>query len=54
VDDLDDAWEEFASMRSEYEPRVLGMCQLILPPPAPWSSDLLERPRRPIPRRRLD
>jgi len=54
VDNLDDAWEEFANMRSEYEPHVLGMCELILPPPAPWSSDLLERPRPPIPRRRLD
>ena len=39
---------------AEYEPHVLGMCELILPPPGPWSSDLLERPRPPIPRRRLD
>ena len=54
VDNLDDAWKEFASMRSQYEPHVLGMCGLILPPPAPWSSDLLERPRLPIPRRHLD
>jgi hypothetical protein len=52
VDDLDDAWEEFAAMRSVYEPHVLGMAELILPPPASWSTDLLERPRPGIPRRR--
>ena len=45
VDDLDVAWEAFARQRSAYEPYVLGLVRLILPPPAPWTSDLLERPR---------
>jgi hypothetical protein len=52
VGNLDEAWAEFLKLRKEYETYVLGLCELILPPPAPWSSDLLERPRPPIPRRR--
>jgi hypothetical protein len=51
VEDLDEAWIEFAKLREAYEPYVLGLCELILPPPAPWSADLLERPRPDIPRR---
>ncbi len=43
VEDLDAAWGAFAELRLAYEPYVLGMAQLILSPPAPWSSDLLER-----------
>jgi hypothetical protein len=45
VDDLDAAWEAFARQRSAYEPYVLGLARLILPPPAPWTSDLLSRPQ---------
>jgi len=52
VEDLDHAWDEFASMRSDFEPHVLGLCELILPPPSPWATDLLERPRPELPARR--
>ena len=52
VEDLDEAWTEFRKLREAYEPFVLGLAELILPPPAPWSTDLLERPRAPIPQRR--
>ncbi len=45
VDDLDDAWETFARMRAAFEPHVMGLAELIMPPPAPWLSELLERPR---------
>lgn len=45
VEDLDEAWAEFVKLREGYEPHVLGMAELILPPPAPWASDLLDRPR---------
>ena len=45
VDDLDAAWEAFVRQRSAYEPHVLGLAALILPPPAPWVSDLLQRPQ---------
>ena len=45
VEDLDEAWSEFRKLREGYETYVLGLAELILPPPAPWSSDLLERPR---------
>lgn len=53
VEDLDAAWEEFRKLRQAYEIHVLGLCELILPPPAPWSVDLLERPRPQIKRRHL-
>ena len=53
VADEDHAWERFAQMRSEFEPHLLGICELILPPPAPWVTDLLDRPRPKIPRRHL-
>jgi len=46
VEDLDAAWEEFGRQRSAYEPHVLGLARLILPPPAPWCLDLLERPQQ--------
>jgi len=52
VEDLDEAWTEFVKLRELYEPYVLGLCELILPPPAPWSTDLLLRSRPEIPRRR--
>jgi hypothetical protein len=52
VEDVDEAWTDFVQLREAYEPYVLGLAELILPPPAPWSSDLLERPRPQIPKRR--
>ena len=38
VEDLDEAWSEFVKLREMYEPYVLGLCELILPPPAPWCA----------------
>ncbi len=52
VRDLDEAWAEFVKMRSAFEPHVLGLAALIQPPPSPWCTDLLDRPRPPLPRRR--
>jgi hypothetical protein len=52
VEDLDEAWEEFVKLREAYEPHVVGLAELILPPPSAWSSDLLDRPRPEAPRRR--
>ncbi len=49
VDDIEEAWREFVKMRKAYEPHVIGMARLISPPPAPWSSDLLERVPPPLP-----
>jgi len=49
VDDLDEAWLEFVKLRQTYEPYIIGLAELIMPPPAPWSSDLLERPRPKVP-----
>jgi hypothetical protein len=54
TEDLDEAWAEFKKLREGYEPFVLGLCELILPPSSPWCTDLLERPRPEIPRRRRD
>jgi hypothetical protein len=49
VEDLDEAWGDFVELRKAYEPHILGMARMIMPPPAPWSTDLLERPRPPVP-----
>jgi hypothetical protein len=43
VDDLDAAWEAFSAGRAEWEPHVLGLAELVTPPPAPWMTELLER-----------
>lgn len=43
VADLDDAWEQFSSQRSAYEVHIMGLAQLILPPPSPWCTGLLDR-----------
>ncbi len=37
--DRDRAWVEFSSLRRGYEGPLLGICQLIMAPEAPWSSD---------------
>ncbi|MGD8682393.1 MAG: hypothetical protein PVG27_00465, partial [Chloroflexota bacterium] len=44
VPDLDRAWETFAPMRAAFEPALLGLCRLLLPPPSRWGADLLARP----------
>ena len=44
VEDRDEAWATFARMRAAFEPQMLGLCRLLLPPPSAWGTDLLDRP----------
>ena len=37
--DRDQAWADFRGWRVNYDQPLLGLCALVEPPPAPWSSD---------------
>jgi hypothetical protein len=37
--DREQAWLDFAGWRVNYDAVLLGLCSLVLPPYAPWSSD---------------
>jgi hypothetical protein len=37
--DREQAWRDFAGWRVNYDVVLLGLCSLVLPPYAPWSSD---------------
>ncbi len=37
--DLDQAWTDFAGWRVNYDAALLGLCGVVMPPEAPWSSD---------------
>jgi hypothetical protein len=37
--DRDQCWRDFAGWRVNYDEVLLGLCALIVPPTAPWSSD---------------
>ncbi len=37
--DRDQAWVKFSTRRARYEAALLGLCSLVLPPAAAWSSD---------------
>ena len=50
--DRDQAWRDFAGWRVNYDEALLGLCALIVPPTAPWSSDRGMRAYRPRIRRR--
>jgi hypothetical protein len=41
--DRDQAWRDFAGWRVNYDAALVGMCSVIEPPPAPWSSDRAPR-----------
>ncbi len=41
--DLDQAWRDFAGWRVNYDETLLRICALVSAPPAPWSSDRVER-----------
>ena len=41
--DLDQAWKDFAGWRVNYDEPLLRLCALVSAPPAPWSSDRVER-----------
>ena len=50
--DRDQAWRDFAGWRVNYDQVLLGLCALIVPPTAPWSSDRGMASYRPRIRRR--
>lgn len=45
--DREQAWLDFSGWRVNYEAALLGLCGLIDPPSAPWSSDRAKRMRMP-------
>ncbi len=53
TEDRDAAWQRFVVQRSVYEIQLLELCGLIMPPPAPWSSDRPKDYRTPPIFRRL-
>lgn len=46
VDDRDQAWRDWSGWRVNYDGALLGLCALIEPPAAPWSSDRVEPVKR--------
>ena len=48
VADRDHAWRSFAGWRVNYDTVLLALCNMTVPPRAPWSSDRSgERTHRP-------
>ncbi|MFM7064069.1 MAG: hypothetical protein ACKO04_11345, partial [Actinomycetes bacterium] len=41
--DRDQAWRDFVGWRVNYDAALLGLCAVVEPPPAPWSSDRAPR-----------
>ena len=39
VADRDQAWLDWAGWRVNYDAALLGLCSMVEPPPAAWSSD---------------
>lgn len=46
VADRDQAWVDWSGWRVNYDSALLGLCALIEPPPAPWSSDRVQPVKR--------
>lgn len=46
VADPEQAWRDWAGWRVNYDAVLLGLCALVEPPPAPWSSDRIVPQRR--------
>jgi hypothetical protein len=46
VADRDGAWRAWAGWRVNYDKVLLGLCAMVEPPSAPWSSDRVEPLRR--------
>ena len=42
-DDREQAWRDFAGWRVNYDHALLGLCKLVMAPPAFWSSDRLRK-----------
>lgn len=45
--DRDQAWQDYAGWRVNYDRTLLALCSLTLAPPAPWTSDRAPAPRLP-------
>jgi hypothetical protein len=37
--DRDLAWRDFVGWRANYDEALVGLCALVMAPPAKWSSD---------------
>jgi len=46
VADRDQAWRDFSGWRVNYDAVLVGLCDLVMAPPAPWSSDRAPASRR--------
>jgi hypothetical protein len=46
--DRDQAWRDFAGWRANYDEALVGLCALVMAPPAKWSSDRMPS-RAPLP-----
>lgn len=44
--DRDQAWRDFCGWRVNYDAPLLGLCALVEPPTAPWSSDRVDPVQR--------
>jgi hypothetical protein len=49
--DRDQAWRDFAGWRVNYDTVLVALAQVVMAPPAPWSSDRLATHRPVVPRR---
>ena len=52
--DVDQAWEDYAGWRVNYDQALLGLCALVQAPEAPWSSDRAPEFHRPPIFRRVE
>ena len=41
--DREQAWQDFAGWRVNYEAVLLALCTVTMAAPAPWSSDLVDK-----------
>lgn len=41
--DRNQSWRDFAGWRVNYDTVLLALCRLVMAPPAPWSTDLLQK-----------
>jgi len=48
IDDRDEAWRGFAGWRVNYDSALIGLCGIVQPPVAPWSSDRAVRYAQPL------
>ena len=51
--DRDQAWRDFSGWRVNYDAVLVALCELVMAPPAVWSSDRVVGPRRRVRVRRM-